>query len=259
MTQRQGEALAAVDTAGALPQALERMCVMKRFLLIAVLAVACLGVLAAPALAAGQTASPVHVAYVSPPAPPHGSKLVMDIHFLDLCGEDSGNVGYWAFIPWVLTDVRVWQLPDDSFYSIETMDGTWTTYPGVPSSQCDPTSGLPEEQARGSGTVDGWVTWTFEGQVIPGLRRFGWKAPVDEGGSPTDVQKGWYDSPAGTQHGNTGPWWFWYTGYFFDANGKPIDPSATPNWGSLWEVYRYRNQALYYGDAGTVGNIVVTK
>ena len=260
LTQRQREALAAVDAAGAPPQALERMCVMKKLLLIAVLVVACLGVLAAPAMAAGKPAAPVHVACVSPPAPPHGSKLVMDIHFLDLNGEDSGNVGYWAFLPASLEHVLVWQIPDGSFYSIETMQGPWITYPGVPSSQCDSTAGLPIEQACGAGEFHGWVTWTFTGSLIPGLDRFGWKPPVDEGGSPADVQLGWYAAPSGAQQvGNIGPWWFWYTDYFVDANGNPIDPSATPDWGSVWEVYRYRCQALNYTDAGTFGNIVVTK
>ncbi len=233
---------------------------MNKILLFAVLAVACLGMLAAPALAAGRPHAPAHVACVSPPPPPHGSRLVMNIHFMDLNGEDSGNVGYWAFVPAAREHVLVWQIPDGSFYSIETMDGTWITYPRVPSSNCDSATGLPVEQACGSGTADGWVTWTFTGRLIPGLNRFGWKPPVYEGGSPADVRLGWYTTPSGaTQVGNTGPWWFWYTNYFLDADGNPIDPSATPNWGSLWEVYRYHCQALYYSDTGTVGNIVVTK
>ena len=131
----------------------------------------------------------------------------------------------------------------------------------MPSSNCD-ASGLPVEQARGCGTVDGWVTWTFTGSLIPGRDRFGWKPPVDEGGSPADVQLGWYTTPSGaTQVGNTGPWWFWYTNYFVNAGGNPIDPSATPDWGPGWEVYRYHDQAMVYNTAvdGTTGNIVVTK
>jgi hypothetical protein len=234
---------------------------MKRFLLIAVLTIGCLGLLAVPALAARKPAAPVHVACVSPPMPPHGSKPVMNIHFLDLNGEDGGAVGYWAFLPASCEHVVVWQIPDGSFYSIETMQGPWMTYAGVPSSNCD-ANGLPVEQARGAGEFHGWVTWTFTGSLIPGLDRFGWKPPVDEGGSPSDVQLGWYTTPSGaTQVGNTGPWWFWYTHYFLDAGGNPIDPAATPDWGPGWEVYRYRNQAMIYDTAaaGTVGNIVVTR
>jgi hypothetical protein len=237
------------------------MCVMKKLLLIAVLAVACLGVLAAPALAEGKPAAPVHGAYVSPPPAPHGSKLVMDIHFLDLNGEDGGNVGYWAFLPASCEHVMVWKIPDGSFYSIETMQGPWITFAGVPSSNCDE-NGLPDEQARGIGEFHGWVTWTFTGSLIPGLDRFGWKPPVDEGGSPPDVQLGRYTTPSGAQQvGNIGPWWFWYTDYFVDAGGNPIDPLATPTRGPGWEVYHYRTQAMIYDTAvvGTTGNIVVAK
>lgn len=230
---------------------------MRRLAFVLLLGVGALALLAAPALAAKPVA-PVHVAYVHPPAVPHGSKLVMDIHFMDINGEDSGSVGYWAFLPATREHVKVWQIPDGSFYSIEWMRGTWITYAGVPSSNCDPVTGLPVEQAGGSGSVRGWITWTFTGSLIPGLRTFGWKPTVDEKGSPADVQLGWYDKG---QNANIGPWWFWYTDYFLDADGNPIDPSAMPDWGSGWEVYRYRDQAMIYNTAatGTTGNIVVTK
>jgi hypothetical protein len=234
---------------------------MQRKLWVVVLMalVAVFALVGAGSALAASPGGPVHVAYVSPPPPPHGSKLVMNIHFLDINGEDSGAVGYWAFLPATREHVLVWQIPDGSFYSIEYMRGPWITYAGVPSSQCDPTTGLPVEQAGGSGSVRGWVTWTFSGSLITGLDTFGWKPPVDEGGSPADVELGWYDSPSGTQHGNTGPWWFWYTNFFLDPDGNPLAADATPNWGSVWEVYRYHCQALYYTDAGAFGNIVVTK
>jgi hypothetical protein len=231
------------------------------FVLVALVAVFTL-VGAGTVLAAGSRVAPACVTYVSPPPPPHGSHLVMNVRFMDLNGEDSGNVGYWAFLPATREHVLVWQIPDGSFYSIETMRGPWITYPGVPSSNCDPTTGLPVEQASGSGTAHGWVTWTLTGKLIPGLDRFGWKPPVDEGGSPADVQLGWYGTPPGpVQVGNTGPWWFWYTNYFLDANGNPLAASATPNWGPGWEVYRYKCQTMTYNTAvsGTIGNIVVTK
>lgn len=209
-------------------------------------------------LAAGSRAAPACVTYVSPPPPPSGSHLVMNIHFMDLNGEDGGNVGYWALLPATLEHVKVWQTAPGSFYAIMWARGTWTTYAGVPSSNCDPTTGRPTEQAGGSGTVQGWFSWTFSGAAIPGLNRFGWKAPVYDGGSEADVLLGWYDNG---QVANTGPWFFWYTNYFLDQNGNPLPASAEPNWGSGWEIYRYHCQTMIYNTdvAGTTGNIVVAK
>ncbi len=235
---------------------------MKRlllFALFAVLAVACLGLLASSTLAA---AIPANLLHVNPSPPPHGSHLVMNIRFLDIKGEDGGNVGYWAYLPATREHVKVWQIPDGSFYSIETMRGTWITYAGVPSSNCDPKTGLrsnrptaaarsmagsPGPSRESSSRVSTGSAGSRRSTRVARQPMSSWAGtarPQGQCRSATRVPGG-----SGTRTTSSMP------------AATPCRRRPTPNWGPGWEVYRYTCQTMIYNTAvsGTIGNIVVTK
>ena len=87
----------------------------------------------------------------------------MNVHFLDLNGEDGGNVGYWAFLPATHEHVLVWRIPDGSFYSIETMRWHLDHLPRRAELELRPRDRPAGRAGQGSGTVHGWITWTFTG------------------------------------------------------------------------------------------------
>lgn len=214
---------------------------MKRLLflvVIAVLAVACLGLLAAPALAKAS------IKPVSPPPPPPGSVLVENLTFKLINGEDFGTVGYWA-LDNSSARVSVWQVPDGTFWALfKVTDGRWTTFAGAFS----PNAGVPEE-AQGSGTYGGWWTVTFSGEVIPGQKMFGYAGVIDGGGTASDIALGTYDLQTGT----TNPW-DPIASYFTSSSGFSDETLQ-----QMWEWYRYNGQTLVYTALSTTGDIVVTK
>ena len=197
--------------------------------------------------------------------PPQGSKLVENIHFMDLNGEDGGNVGYWA-LDQLFDRVQIWRVakvsatfgaPWSDFYVVLWSQGTWTTYPGVPSPNCDaipairPTA-LPVEQARGSGTVSGWVTLTFSGRVLPG-QSFSLQGPIDSAGSP---------APASCQKASMAT----------NSTSGPLgllvpkllqQPGQLRRYGRAgygWQIWRYHCQTMVETVSGTTGgNIVVVQ
>lgn len=193
------------------------------------------------ALASGGQTLPAGAAYVSPSPAPPGSHLVMDAIEGVKNMEDYGNFCYWALDTGIIR-VQVWQIPDGSFYAIRWHNGIWTTFAGVPSSNCDG-SGLPTEQARGSGTYSGWMTAAFTASSY--TRKFGYLGTFNCGGTKADILLGNYS----LQQGDNGAEFTWQN-YFPDIDGSNV---------GIWEQYRYGCQTMVSDDAGTFGNIVVTK
>jgi hypothetical protein len=198
-------------------------------------------VAAGTALAAGSQTLPAGAAYVSPPPAPPGSHLVMDATEVYTNVEDSGNFCYWALDD-AIPRIQVWHVPDGSFYAILRPRGIWTTFAGVPSPNCDG-SGLPTEQAQGSGTYWGWFTVAFTASSY--TPKFGYLGTFNCGGTKADILLGNYS----LQQGDNGALFAWQN-YFPGFNGSFV---------SFWEQYRYGCQTQVSDDAGSYGNIVVKR
>ena len=211
-------------------------------LLVALVAVFTL-VAAGTALATGSQAAPACAPVSSPPPPPAGSHLVMNVTEGFINQEDSGNVGYWALDNGVAS-IMVWQVPDGSFYTIVRPFATFTTFAGVPSPNCN-ANGLPLEKGTGTGTFGGWVTLTFTATGY--TPRFGYLGTFNDGGTKADILAGWYDLQQGPNSADTLSFLSYFPGWD-NLNVTALD-----------EVYRLGHQTMVSTNSGTTGNIVVTK
>ena len=86
---------------------------------------------------------------------PAGSVLCLNVTYKITNDEDSGNVGYWALDNYNKS-VKVWQVPDGSFYAVAKYEGKWNTVAGALS----PGAGTAFTQ-DGSGTFHGGYIATF--------------------------------------------------------------------------------------------------
>jgi hypothetical protein len=180
---------------------------------------------------------PVAGKFVNDGGVPDGSKLVLDITQKVTNDEDSGNVGYWALDDYN-KHVKVWQIPDGTFYAVVGYTGKWQTFAGALS----PGAGVAQSKDA-FGTYQGGYTATFSAtSVIP---TFGNVGTFDYGGTKADILLGTYGA------GQTGPTpsFSWLNTYF---------PGNTAfsyiDWG--W-TYHYRSQAWYNYAPGTTGDIVI--
>ena len=86
---------------------------------------------------------------------PDGSVLVLNINHKVVNDEDSGNVGYWALDNYN-RQIKVWELPDGSFYVRTKYEGKWQTFEGAKS----PGAGVVQSKDA-SGEFKGGYTATF--------------------------------------------------------------------------------------------------
>jgi hypothetical protein len=219
---------------------------MRRLLFLFGCALLLLGAAAAPALAAGAT----RASAPPPPLPPPGSSLIMNVSENYVNWEDAANVGYWALNE-AREKVKVWQMADDSYYLVAWYRGTWTTYAGVPSPNCD-SLGQPVEQADGTGPWSGWVAYSFKAAAFTPM--FGYLGTFDDGGTAADVRLGYYDVQQGSSHTADAV----FLDYFTD-----VDWDSLAAVGGYW-VYRYKSQRMVQAwspetDFVQTGNIVVTR
>jgi hypothetical protein len=168
---------------------------------------------------------------------PHGSKLILNIMYVVVNDEDSGNAGYWALDDYTRL-LQVWKTPDGSFYAIAKYLGVWKTFAGALS----PGAGVVQTK-DGRGTFEGGYTATFTATSY--VSKFGAIGIKDFKGTKEDILKGTYGAG---QTGATAPF-SWLSAYFTGA-----DNFTYINWG--W-TYKYRNQAWNNYQSGTTGDIVI--
>lgn len=170
---------------------------------------------------------------------PTGSKLILNINYKVTNDEDSGNVGYWALDNYN-KNLKVWQVPDGSFYAVVRYNGNWNTFAGALS----PGLGIAESKDA-SGTFQGGYVATFTGTFNHGtLKTNGNIGTFDFSGTKADILKGTYGA------GQTGPTtvYDWESAYF--TGGSSINDL---NWG--W-TYHYKSQDWNNFATGTTGDIV---
>lgn len=213
---------------------------MKRFLFCLALAAGLLALLAAPAFASANGAASATV--TTPPPPPAGSHLVMNVTEGFINQEDSGSVGYWALDNGV-SSVKVWQVPDGSFYTILRPFATFTTFAGVPSPNCD-ANGRPLEKGTGTGTFSGWIVFTFTAASY--TPKFGYLGVFNDGGSKADILLGWYDLQQGPNPADLISFMNYFPGGLDSLNATGI-----------YQVYRYGSQTMISTLTSNTGNIVV--
>ena len=172
----------------------------------------------------------------SPPPPPAGSHLVMNASQTFINQEDSGNVGYWA-LDNGFEDIQVWQMSPFDFYAILSVNATWSTFAGVPSSNCD-ANGTPKEGGDGTGPWGGWITFAFKAAAY--TPKFGYLGTFDDGGTQANILLGYYDIPGtqtplqyGPNHADLDSW-----GQYFHQTGSDMSDSVV----GLYQVYHYGSQ-----------------
>lgn len=171
------------------------------------------------------------------PAVPDGSTLVLSITLKVVNDEDSGNVGYWALDDYN-RQIKVWQLPDGTYYAKAQYEGKWQSFAGTRS----PGAGKVMTKDA-SGVMKGSYTATFTAtSVTPTFGNVGTK---NYGGTKADVLKGTYGAG---QLGPVTP--FSYLGTYFTG----VENFNYLHWG--W-TYTYKNQRWNNFDTGTSGDIVV--
>jgi len=207
---------------------------MKKILLGGVLAVFAFVISVNFAFAAGS--HPTFGTFVNAGDVPAGSKLVININYKVTNDEDSGNVGYWALDNYN-KQVKVWQVPDGSYYTVAKYIGKWQTFAGALS----PGIGTPQTNDA-SGSMQGGYTATFDAPSC--ISAFGNLESKDFGGTEADVLLGTYGA------GQTGPTPYSFLGGY--CNG--YENFNLNNWG--WK-YSYKNQTWNNFDYGTTGDIVV--
>jgi len=230
---------------------------MRKYLFALVLAVAIVLVVL-PTVAFAAPTHPTFGTFVNAGDVPAGSVLVLNITYKVTNDEDSGMVGYWALSDYN-KQVKVWQVPDGSFYAIARYTGKWTTFAGALS----PGAGVVQG-ADASGTFEGGYTATFTaGSSTPTFMArsstptftagsftsaFGNIGTYDFGGTKADVLLGTYGAG---QTGST-PSFDWLGTYF--TSSDDFADFTYLNWG--W-TYHYRSQTWNNFDYGTTGDIVV--
>ncbi len=167
---------------------------------------------------------------------PDGSVLVLNIKHKVVNDEDSGNVGYWALDNYN-RQIKVWKLPDGTFYVRTKYEGKWKTFAGALS----PGSGAVQSKDA-SGGFKGGYTATFDATSV--TPTFGNIGTFDYGGTKADVLLGTYGA------GQTGPTtpFSWSSTYFSGVSNFDYI-----HWG--W-TYKYKNQKWINSDAVTTGDII---
>ena len=182
------------------------------------------GIASVAVLLAGTAfAAPTHPTFgtfVNAGDVPNGSKLVLNIT-LDVVNDlDSGICGNnWA-VDNCNKQIKVWLVPDGSFYAVVRYAGKFTTIAGQKSpGDCSQTEG------SGTGTFEGGYVATFSATSYTSA--FGYKGTVD------------YSTPN----------YFDWTSYF-----PGFGSFTQTQWG--W-TYHYKSQTWNNFASGNSGNIVV--
>lgn len=124
-----------------------------------------------------------------------GSKKILDISYTALNDEDSGLGSYWA-LDHLGQHLKVWRLPDGSFYALKTYTGIFMVPQGGPNP-----GGLAHNQTESAfGSMEGGYVATFTGTFSPGSNPTSGNIGVfNYGGTTKDVLLGSY------ANGQTGP------------------------------------------------------
>lgn len=193
---------------------------MKRFLLVAVLAMTLMLAMTVPALAkSGETQG----------------KLVLNVTYKVTNDVDSGFFGNWALDNYV-KHVQVWQTGENTFYVVASYEGKWQTFEGAPS----PGAGVSQGDDA-SGTFQGGYTATFD-YTGPVEKAAGYIGTHDLGGDETL-------SGITTPYSVLGEYFPGYTGFAYTDGGD----------GWSW-TYHYQSQTwLNAGgvSAADSGDIVI--
>ncbi|MDE1798323.1 MAG: hypothetical protein KGH63_02875 [Candidatus Micrarchaeota archaeon] len=167
--------------------------------------------------------------------PPSGSTLVLNVNYKVVNDEDSGIGSYWALDRYT-KHVKVWQLPDGSYYAVVDYDGTWNTFAGALSP-----AGTVSETRDAQGTMHGGYAATFRADGLTGASTH--IGTQDLGGTRADILLGSYGNG---QTGNTAS--FNYLSTYFD---NPTNFNYV-TWG--W-TYQYHNQVWSNTADANTGNI----
>jgi hypothetical protein len=156
---------------------------------------------------------------------PKGSKLVVNITLNVVNDLDSGTCGNSWAVDNYNKQIKVWQVPDGTFYAVVRYTGKFTTISGaLAPGDCDLNLNLTE--GSGTGTYEGGYVATFTGTLI--APAFGNIGTVD------------YSAPSPFD---------WTTAYF--TSFAAFDQTQ---WG--W-TYHYKSQTWNNFSTGNSGNIVV--
>lgn len=169
---------------------------------------------------------------------PHGSVLILDINYKVTNDEDSGFSGYWALDDYK-KHIKIWNVPDGSFYAVVKYEGKFHTYVDALS----PQNGLTESKDA-TGKFNGGYVATFTGTFSPTLATRGDIGTFDFTGTKADILLGTYGN------GQTGPTtpFSYLSSYFTGVGSFNEDP-----WG--W-TYQFKNQSWNNFSVGSSGDIV---
>ncbi|HJU13279.1 MAG TPA: hypothetical protein VJ792_02350 [Candidatus Nitrosotalea sp.] len=117
-----------------------------------------------------------------------GQKQILNISWIGKNDEDSGLAGYWA-MDYFKTDLKVWLLPNGTFYAEKTYHGVFVTPQGAvsPNSTSGPPTGHVQNFTSFGAITGGYVA-TFSGTFAPGTQHT--SGPIgsfDYGGTMKDV------------------------------------------------------------------------
>jgi hypothetical protein len=213
---------------------------MKRLLPVVVLAALITAVtLLAAGTALAATARPAPASCVNGASVPTGSIVVMDYTYCVRNDEAYANIGYWALANYA-RHVRVWRLPDGTFYWVSQWAGTWTTFKGALS----PGAGVVQT-AGGSGIFVAVLDGTFAADSY--IPAFGWLGMHDYMGTKADILLGTPEA------GQTGPPASWSPG---DIYFPGVDWNT---WNTVRQqyTYYYKHQTFQVTASGTSGDIVI--
>jgi len=214
---------------------------MKKLLPVAVLvALVAVFILLAAGAALAATAQPAPVARVNSASVPAGSVVVMDYMYAVRNDEASANAGYWALANYA-RHVKVWRLPDGTFYWVSQWAGTWTTFKGALS----PGASVVQS-AGGSGIFVAVLDGTFAADSYNPA--YGWLGMHDYMGTKADILLGTREAG---QTGPPPPVW---------SPGDIYFPGV--DWGTWNTVrqqytYYYNHQIFKVTASGTTGDIVI--
>lgn len=185
-----------------------------------------------------------------------GQKQILNISWIVKNDEDSGLAGYWA-MDYFKTNLKVWVLPNGTFYAEKTYHGAFVTPQGAisPNSTSGPPSGHVQNFTSFGGIVGGYVA-TFSGTFSPGSHpTTGAIGSFDYGGTIKDVLLQTYGNGQTGDSPNAYDW----TGTYFTG----VANFDQPHWGwsykldPIFESQNSINQWCNYNpaDGGNSGDI----
>src|SRR5574337_423220 len=122
-----------------------------------------------------------------------GANKILDIKYTAQNDEDSGIDGYWA-LDHLVQHLKVWQLPNGTFYALKTYNGIFIVPQGGPNP-----AGLAHNQTESAfGITTGGYVGTFTGTFTPGSQPTSGNIGIfNYGGTTSDVLLGTYGNQIG--------------------------------------------------------------